>query len=161
MESTRRRSGRKVLDVGDGLNCRPGWRKTRSLVAGAEAWLLRGSDFLEIGSQLPPRLTNVLRAPVRIKCGANKLDEFIALELPLWREVADLELPTGVSLPIVEEGSAVVFLKSGGFVAATPCGASVQLRRSTAFLPGSDPEKLFAWRDATDANRLLRAQSRG
>ena len=95
------------------------------LVAGSSAWLLRDTDFLEIGNHLPLRLTNALREPVRIK--AERVDEFFALELPLWREVAEMELPAGISFPTVEEASAVVLSKDGRFVAATACDASLQL----------------------------------
>ena len=75
---------------------------------------------------LPLRLTNTLREPVRIK--SERADEFFALELPLWREVAELELPAGVSLPHRGGRSAVVLPKGGRFVAATACGASLPLR---------------------------------
>ena len=59
------------------------------------------NDFLEIGSALPLRLTNVLREPLRLR--SEQADEFLALELPLWREVAEVELPAEISLPAIEE----------------------------------------------------------
>ncbi len=64
------------------------------LVAGSSAWVLRDGVFLEIGSNLPPRLTSVLREPLRLPGEA-------ALELPLWREVVELELPEDFTLPEV------------------------------------------------------------
>ena len=47
------------------------------LVAGSHAWLLRGSDFMEIGTDLPPRLTNVLQEPIQLK--RERVAEFFAL----------------------------------------------------------------------------------
>ncbi|MEO5718089.1 MAG: DEAD/DEAH box helicase [Chthoniobacterales bacterium] len=69
------------------------------LFAGNAAWLLRDESFLEIGSNLPLGLTNILREPLRLS-GA-RAREFLALELPLWREAIELELPQDLILPEV------------------------------------------------------------
>ena len=123
------------------------------LVAGPNAWLLRGTDFLEIGSHLPLRLTNALREPVRIK-GAL-WDEFLAVEFRLWREIADVELPAGVSLPIVEEGQSSFSLRVEGSLQRLQAALRCSYGDRPPLLPTSDPKNLFAFRDATDANRLL------
>ena len=104
------------------------------LVAGSSAWLLRGQDFLEIGNHLPLRLTNALREPVRIK--GERADEFFALELPLWREVAEVRTARWSFASHRGGRSAVVLSKGGRFVAATACGASLQLWRSSAAWAG-------------------------
>ncbi len=123
------------------------------LVAGSSAWLLRGQDFLEIGNHLPLRLTNALREPVRIK--GERADEFFALELPLWREVAEIELPGGVSLPVVEEGQPLFSLRLEGSLQRLHATLRCSYGDRPPLGPTSDPENLFAFRDATDANRLL------
>ncbi len=70
-----------------------------SLVAGSAAWSLRDGLFHEIGSNLPPGLTNVLREPLHL--AGERAREFLALELPLWRAAVELELPKGFTLPEV------------------------------------------------------------
>ncbi len=67
------------------------------LVAGEAAWVLRDGEFLEIGDNLPLGLTNVLREPLRL--GPPRARHFLALELPVWREAIELELPDGFTLP--------------------------------------------------------------
>ena len=123
------------------------------MLAGAEAWLLGDCDFIEIGSHLPSRLTNVLREPLRLR--SEQAGEFMALELPLWREIADLELPTGVSLPIVEEVQPSFSLRVEGSLQQLHAALRCSYGDRPPFWPGSDPEKVFACRDATDANRLF------
>jgi superfamily II DNA or RNA helicase len=123
------------------------------LVSGANAWILRGADFLELGSNLPARLTSVLREPLRVK--GERADEFFALELPPWREAAEVELPPGVSLPEVEEAQPTFTLKIEGSLqqlrAALWCGYG----ECPAFSPAFEPENRFVLRDATNANRLF------
>ena len=50
------------------------------LVAGTDAWLWRGGDFLEIGRNLPLRLASLLGEPLRLR--PQTADEFLALEAP-------------------------------------------------------------------------------
>ena len=123
------------------------------LVAGSSAWLLRGQDFLEIGNHLPLRLTNALREPLQIK--SERADEFFALELPLWREVAEVALPGGVSLPIVEEGQPLFSLRLEGSLQRLQAVLRCSYDDRPPLWPASEPENLFVFRDATDANRLL------
>ena len=123
------------------------------LVAGTNAWLLRGADFLEIGSDLPPRLTNVLQEPLRLT--SDRADEFLALELPLWREAVEVELPAGVSLPTVEEAQPKFALKIEGSLQQLRATLLCRYGDRPAVCPVSEPENLFVWRDALDRNRLL------
>jgi len=123
------------------------------LVAGANAWLLRGADFVEIGSHLPLRLTSVLSEPLRVK--GERADEFFALELPLWREGAEVELPAGVFFPIAEEGQPSFALKLEGSLQRLHAVLRCRYGERPPFWPASEPEKLFVFRDATDSSRLL------
>ena len=123
------------------------------LVAGTTAWLLRGGDFLEIGSELPPRLTNVLREPLRLK--SERADEFLALELPLWREAAAMELPAGVAWPTVEEAQPTFALKIDGSLQQLRAALRCRYGDRPSFSPTSEPENLFVFRDVRDPNRLF------
>ena len=123
------------------------------LVAGANAWLLRGADFVEIGSHLPLRLTSVLSEPLRVK--GERADEFFALELPLWREAAEVELPAGVFFPIVDEGQPSFALKLEGSLQRLHAVLRCRYGERPPVWPASEPEKLFVFRDATDSSRLL------
>ena len=42
------------------------------------------------------RLTSVWREPLRLT--GERADEFLALELPIWREIAEVELPAGIDV---------------------------------------------------------------
>ena len=129
------------------------WRRRNVPCRRSSAWLLRGRDFLEIGNHLPLRLTNALREPLRIK--SERADEFFALELPLWREVAEVALPGGVSLPIVEEGQPLFSLRLEGSLQRLQAVLRCSYDDRPPLWPASEPENLFVFRDATDANRLL------
>ena len=120
------------------------------LLAGADAWLLRGGDFLEIGSNLPPRLTNTLREPVRLK--SERSDEFFALELPLWREVAEVELPAGLDIPEVEEACPAFRLKIEGSMHQLRATLDCRYGERPAFVPAAEPANRFVFREGT---RLL------
>jgi superfamily II DNA or RNA helicase len=123
------------------------------LVVGSEAWLWRGSDFLEIGSNLPPRLTSALSEPLRLRSATA--DEFLALELPLWREVADLELPAGLERPAVEDAQPVFSLRLEGSLQQLRAILRCAYGDRPAFFPTSEREKRFVFRDPQAPDRLL------
>ena len=66
-----------------------------------------------------------------------------------------MELPAGVSLPIVEEGQPSFSLRVEGSLQRLHAALRCSYGDRPPLLPASDPENLFAFRDATDANRLL------
>src|SRR4029434_1877452 len=113
------------------------------LVTGSSAWLLRGRDFLEIGNHLPLRLTNALRAPLQIK--SERADEFFALELPLWREVAEVAVPDGVSHPIAEEGQPLFSLRLEGSLQRLQAVLRCSYDDRPPLWPASEPENLFVF----------------
>lgn len=115
------------------------------LLAGAEAWLLRGTDFVEIANQLPLRLTNILSAPLSLP--RVQMDEFLALELPLWREVAEVELPAEISLSAVEEAQPSFRLQLEGSLQHLRAVLRCQYGDRPALVPMSEPEKRFAFRE--------------
>ncbi len=115
------------------------------LLAGPDSWLLRGHDFLEIGHDLPVRLTNALREPLRLR--RDQMDEFLALELPLWREVAEVELPTETSLPAVEKAQPSFRLQLEGSLQNLRAVLRCQYGDRPAFSPLSEPAKRFAFRE--------------
>ena len=123
------------------------------LVVGQDAWLWRGSDFLEIGSSLPPRLTSALSEPLRLR--RSRTDEFLALELPLWREVADLELPAGIEPPAVENAQPAFSLRLEGSLQHLRAILRCAYGDRPAFFPTSEPEKRFVNREPANSNRLL------
>ncbi len=115
------------------------------LVAGAEAWLRRGNTFQQVGSDMPARLTSVLEEPLRLK--GERADEFLALELPLWREVAELELPDGLALPAVELAVPRFELKIEGSLQRVRATLRCRYGERPPFPPASAPENRFVWRD--------------
>lgn len=123
------------------------------LVAGADAWLLRGADFLEVGHNLPSRLTSVWREPLRV--ASDRADEFLALELSIWREVADVEFPAGVELPTIEEAQPDFSLKLEGSLRHLRAMLHCRYGERPAFVPMDEPEKRFAVRDSANRDRLL------
>jgi superfamily II DNA or RNA helicase len=123
------------------------------LVVGRDAWLRRGSDFLEIGSNLPPRLTSALSEPLRLRPATT--DEFLALELPLWRENADLELPLGIERPAVEDAQPAFGLQLEGSLQQLRAILRCTYGERPAFFPTSEPEKHFVFRDPAKPGRLL------
>jgi superfamily II DNA or RNA helicase len=123
------------------------------LVVGAHAWLLRDTNFIEIGSQLPPCLTSLLREPLQVN--GERADEFFALELPLWHEVVDLVLPAGISIPMAEPGQPAFALKVEGSLQRLHASLRCSYGDRPPFPPAAEPEKLFVFRDAADTNRLF------
>ena len=123
------------------------------LVAGTHAWVLRGTDFLEIGSHLPLRLTNALCEPVGIK--SERVDEFFALELPRWREFAEIELPAGVLFPSVEKGEPAFSLRLEGSLQRLRAVLRCSYGDRPPLLAASQPENSFVFRNGTDEHRLL------
>jgi hypothetical protein len=123
------------------------------LTAGRNAWLLRGDDFLEVGSDLPLRLTNVLQEPLRLK--NDRADEFFALELPLWRKAAEVESSAEISLPTVAEGQPTFTLKIDGSLQQLHATLRCVYGPLRAFSPGFECENLFVFRDITNGSRLL------
>ncbi|MGI8431777.1 MAG: DEAD/DEAH box helicase, partial [Chthoniobacterales bacterium] len=87
-------------------------RRDAWITAGDGAWLLRDGTFLEIGSNLPSSLLRVLREPLRLT--GERAHEFLALELPLWREAVELELPDDFTLPEVVSAQPEFALKLEG-----------------------------------------------
>ncbi|HEY1583540.1 MAG TPA: SNF2-related protein, partial [Chthoniobacterales bacterium] len=124
------------------------------LLAGMEGWLLRHGDFLEIGPQLPARLTSVLREPSRLE--GEQVDEFLALELPLWREVAEVELPPGLSLPVVAEAQPIFSLALEGSLQHLHATLRCRYGDQPVFPPLSDPQRNFVVRDLPNNRLLLR-----
>ena len=123
------------------------------LIAGAKAWSLRNGEFFEIGNDLPAHLTTVLREPLRLP--GDRADAFLALELPLWREAAEIELPSDLALPAVEEAQPEVALRIDGSLQQLRATLQCRYGDRPPFLPASEPENLFAFRDPLDSNRLL------
>ncbi len=115
------------------------------LLAGSDAWLLRGHEFLEIGHDLPSRLTNTLCEPIRLR--REQMDEFLALELPLWREVAEVALPAEISLPAVEDARPSFRLQLEGSLQHLRAVLRCQYGDRPAFSPLSEPQKRFAFRE--------------
>jgi superfamily II DNA or RNA helicase len=123
------------------------------LLAGDHAWLLRGSDFLEIGADLPPRLTSILENSLLLK--SEPADEFFALELPLYREVAEVELSAGVILSTVEQGQPSFSLTIEGSLQRLSANLRCGYSERPSLLPASDPQNRFVWRDPNQPGRLL------
>ncbi len=123
------------------------------LVAGAEAWLLRGANFFEIGNQLPTRLTKTLQEPLRLK--GDRADEFFALELPLWRELAEIDLPAGFAMPEVVPAEPKFSLKIEGSLQHLRATFRSAYGERPAFAPATEPENHFVLRDAANKDRFL------
>ena len=119
------------------------------LIAEREAWLLRDGNFHEIGRDLPSRLTDVLKEPLQLD------EERAALELPLWREVVDIVLPPGVTLPTVVPAQPRFSLEIKGSLQHLRASLSCSYGTRPSFPPTSDPEKTFVFRDENDPGRLL------
>ena len=129
------------------------------LVAGTDAWLWRGGDFLEIARNLPLRLASVLGEPLRLR--PQSTDEFLALELPLWREVADLELSAGIERPAIEEATPAFSLQLQGSLQHLRAILRCAYGDRPAFFPLSDPEKRFCLSRSGKRESPSRTQSQG
>ncbi|MDQ3116360.1 MAG: SNF2-related protein, partial [Verrucomicrobiota bacterium] len=123
------------------------------LVAGAEAWLLRGAALLEIGNQLPARLTRTLQEPLRLQ--GDRADEFFALELPLWRELVEIDLPAGFAMPEVARAEPKFSLKIEGSLQHLRATFRCAYGERLAFAPATEPENHFVLRDAANKDRFL------
>ena len=123
------------------------------LVAGAEAWILRRNAFLQVGSHLPLRLTNVLQERLRLK--GERADEFLALELPLWREVVELQLPDGLDLPSIEPARPQFELKIEGSLQRVRAKLRCRYAERPAFAPMTEPENRFVVRDLAHPQQLF------
>jgi superfamily II DNA or RNA helicase len=123
------------------------------LVVGNRAWLLRDGDFLDIGSDLPPRLTKILKDPLLLK--SERADEFFSLELPLFREVAAVELSAGIVLPTIEQAQTMFSLTIEGSLQRLSANLRCSYGERPSFPPVSDPANRFVFRDPKEADRLL------
>ncbi|MGH8165285.1 MAG: hypothetical protein ACREP1_13215, partial [Rhodanobacteraceae bacterium] len=121
------------------------------LVAGTEAWLLRGETFFEIGRDLPARLTNALQTPLRIE----SQDEFLAFDLPLWLEIVDITLPEEMKLPAVAVAQPEFTLKLEGSLQQLRASLSCRYGNRPPFFPTAEPEKNFVVRDENNPDQLL------
>ncbi|MEO8950912.1 MAG: SNF2-related protein [Chthoniobacterales bacterium] len=119
------------------------------LVAGDCAWSLREQEFAEIGAGLPASLTTALREPLR------RGPEFFALELPLWREVADVILPDGMRLPLVATAEPEFTLTLAGSLQRLRATLTCRYGDRPPFAPTAEPEKNFAVRDRKNPDQLL------
>ncbi len=121
-----------------------------SLIAGGEAWvLIDGGEFREIGSGLPARLTSVLRETLSLQGEAAW--SFFALELPPWREVAEVALPEGLSLPETRPAEPEFSLRIEGSLQQLRATLRCHYGDRAAFPPTAEPEKTFVQRDADGA----------
>jgi superfamily II DNA or RNA helicase len=123
------------------------------LVAEAEAWLLRASQFFEIGRDLPPRLTRVLQEPLRLP--DDRVDAFLGLELPLWRSFVAFEVPPDLPLPAVEDAQPEFTLRIDGSLQQLRATLLCRYGDRPSFPPTSDSQHLFVIRHARDPRRLL------
>lgn len=119
------------------------------LVAGTDAWVLREVEFCEIGFGLPPRLTSVLQAPLSLQ--GDTAWSFFALELPLWREVAEVTLPVDLSLPATRPADPEFSLQIEGSLQHLRATLRCRYGDRPAFPPTADPENNFVLRDADGA----------
>ncbi|MGI8438380.1 MAG: SNF2-related protein, partial [Chthoniobacterales bacterium] len=119
------------------------------LVAGPEAWVLGKGEFGEIGSGLPARLTSVLLEPLSLRGAAAW--SFFALELPLWREVAEVTLPDDLSLPATRPAEPEFSLRIEGSLQHLRALLRCRYGDRPAFPPTADPEENFVLRDAGGA----------
>jgi superfamily II DNA or RNA helicase len=122
-------------------------------LAGPNAWLLRGTDFLEIGCNLPSRLTSALYEPIHLS--AEGTDAFLAFELPIWREIAEVELPVGIEPPTIEGAQPVFSLQLEGSLQHLRATFRCRYGDRPAFVPMDEPEKRFTLRDPANNDRLL------
>jgi superfamily II DNA or RNA helicase len=123
------------------------------LITGTEAWLLRDATFCEIGRNLPLRLTNALQAPIHL--AEKDALEFLALDLPLWREFADVTLPEGMKLPIVSVAEPGFTLRIEGSLQHLRASLSCRYGNQRPFFPTAEPEKNFVLRDEDNRDKLL------
>ncbi len=123
------------------------------LVAGNSAWLWREQEFFEIGRDLPLSLTSVLREPFRFS--AARAGELFAFDLPLWREMVELVLPDGMTLPAVVAASPEFALKIEGSLQHLRATLSCRYGDRPAFFPTAEPQQNFVLRDLGNPERLL------
>ena len=135
-----------IRPVGDRfeLTVRTG-SQDQALIAGAAIWFLRGNQFWEVGENLPSRLTNLFGAPLLLT--RAQLDEFFALELPMWREFVEVELPAGVSIPAIELAQPAFVLRLEGSLQHLRAKLSCTYGNRPAFAPLAQPEERFVLRE--------------
>ena len=123
------------------------------LVAGDSAWLFRGAAFFQIGDDLPSRLTNILQEPLLLQ--GERADEFFSFDLPLFREVAEVELAAGILLPTIEQAQPAFSLTIEGSLQRLHAKLRCSYGGRPSFPPASDPAKRFVFRDPKETDRLL------
>ena len=123
------------------------------LVARMEAWLLRDETFFAIDRDLPLRLTNALQAPIQLD--EKDALEFLALDLPLWREIANVTLPEGMKPPIVAMAEPEFTLRIEGSLPHLRATLSCRYGNRPPFFPTAEPEKNFVVRDEHNPDQLL------
>ncbi len=123
------------------------------LVAGTSAWSLREGEFRALGYDLPPGLTKILREPARR--ADDRAQEFLALELPLWRDAVELVLPDDLVVPTVATASPEFALRLEGSLARLRATLTCRYGERPAFLPLAEPNEQFAIRDRAHPDRLL------
>ena len=104
-------------------------------------------------SDLPPRLTSILEKPLLLK--SERADEFFALELPLYREVAEVELAAGVVLPTIEQAQPSFSLTIEGSLQRLSANLRCSYGERPSLPPASDPQNRFVLRDPNGNGRLL------
>ena len=134
-----------IRPVGDRFELTPRTgSQEQALVVGAAIWFLRGNQFWEVGENLPLRLTNLFGAPLLL--ARAQLDEFSRLDLPVWREFVEVELPAGVSIPAVELAQPAFALRLEGSLQHLRAKLCCTYGNRPAFAPLAQPEERFVLR---------------
>ena len=115
-----------------------------------EAWLLRDGDFLEIGSHLPSRLTNVLREPLRL--GVSKRTSFWRSNSRSGVKSPRSSFPLEFRCPRSRSATAFT-LRIEGSLQQLRAALRCRYGDRPPFSPASEPENLFVF-SRRDGSRI-------
>ncbi|HEV2803502.1 MAG TPA: SNF2-related protein [Chthoniobacterales bacterium] len=131
----------------------PPMPNTMLLWNATEAWLLRQHEFVRCGEALPAGATQLLGAPLQLE--GDRALQFLAFDLPRFREVFDISADEGLVLPEVIAATPTFALRLAGTLNSVTGELLCTYGERPAFKTGTNEEDRFVFRDPQNPGRIL------